>query len=75
MTVSIQQIFEWALGEQERARIVGRRHDEDCAAGAARLADVCLSDPVILDRLKANAKRRAQAAKEEAAAKSEEAPA
>lgn len=73
MNVSIQQIYVWALGESERADICGRTRDRDCAAGAARLADACLSDSVILDRLKAAAARRAEVAKAEAAAKAESA--
>lgn len=73
MSVTLQQIYEWALSEQDRAELWGHANAQALAAGAVRLADACMSDPVILDRLKAAAQRRAQAARLAAEEKAERA--
>lgn len=64
MSVTLQQIFEWALSEQDRLSVwQDNSHRHQCASAAVRLVDACLSDPAILDRLKAAAARRAQVAR------------
>lgn len=78
VSATLQQIYAWAVNEQERADLFGRRNDCDCAGGVVRLVDAVLNDQVILDRLKAAAARRAQAERlaiEEKAKQHEEAPA
>lgn len=66
MSVTLQQIYLWALNEQERLETwqrvqpltLGQRQSHECAAGAVRLLDAVLSDGVMLDRLKVIAARR-----------------
>jgi hypothetical protein len=62
--VTLQQIYLWALAESDRLDVwQSNSHAHQCAQGAVRLVDACLSDPTILDRLKAAAAHREAALK------------